>query len=74
MNYLKQNITDSDPLPKNLFFEEVCNLIGLEVSPALIEKSLLWHFKRLKPSTRVQIVSDYLSYHSAILETGENDE
>jgi len=71
MNYLKQNITEHDTLQKSFFFEEVCELIGLEVSPSMIEKALLWHLQRLKPSTRVQIVSDYLSFHSAVLETGE---
>lgn len=74
MNYPKQNIAEQDPLSKDLFLLEVCNLIGLEVSATLVEKSLLWYLKRLKPSTRVQIVSDFLSYQSALLETGENNE
>lgn len=74
MNHFKQNIAEQDSLQKGFFFEEVCELMGLEVSPAMIEKALLWHLQRLKPSTRVQIVSDYLSFHSAILESGEKNE
>jgi len=71
MNYFKQNTATLEPLQKSFFVEEVCELIGLEVSPDMIEKSLLWYLQGLKPSTRVQIVSDYLSYRSAELETGE---
>ena len=71
MNYFKKNTSTSEPLQKSSFIEEVCELIGLEVSPEMIEKALLCHLQGLKPSTRVQIVSDYLSFHSAILETGE---
>jgi hypothetical protein len=74
MNHFKQNISEQDPLQKGFFFEEVVELIGLEVSPAMIEKAILWHLQRLKPSTRVQIVSDYLSFHSAVLEAKEKDE
>ena len=58
MNHFKQNTSEQDPLQKGFFFEEVVELMGLEVSPAMIEKAILWHLQRLKPSTRVQIVSD----------------
>jgi len=71
MNYFKQNTSTSEPLQKGSFIDEVCELIGLEVSPEMIEKSLLCYLQRLQPSTRIQIVSDYLSFHSAELETGE---
>lgn len=71
MNYFKQDTTSHDPLHKSLFIDEVCELIGLEVSPEMIEKSVIWHLHGLKPSTRIQIVSDYLSYCSAKLEKSE---
>jgi|APGre2960657404_1045060.scaffolds.fasta_scaffold303273_2 hypothetical protein len=74
MNHFKQNTSEQDSLQKGFFFEEVVELMGLEVSPAMIEKAILWHLQRLKPSTRVQIVSDYLSFHSAVLEAKEKDE